>query len=43
MEGLNDTGKAMRGAKVLVCGVAYKPEDEDLDSEDPDSEDPEEE
>jgi len=27
---LNERGKALRGAKVLVCGVAYKPDIDDL-------------
>ncbi len=27
---LNDIGRALRGAKVLVCGVAYKPDIDDL-------------
>jgi UDP-N-acetyl-D-glucosamine dehydrogenase len=30
MEGLNQCGKAMRGAKVLVCGIAYKPDIDDI-------------
>jgi len=29
-EGLNDFGKAVRGAKILVCGVAYKPNIDDV-------------
>ena len=30
MEGLNDLGKAMRGARVLVVGLAYKPDVDDV-------------
>lgn len=30
MEGLNEQGKAMRGAKVLVVGLAYKPDVDDV-------------
>ncbi len=30
MEGLNELGKAMRGAKVLVVGLAYKPDVDDV-------------
>ena len=30
MEGLNELGKAMRGAKVLVIGLAYKPDVDDF-------------
>jgi UDP-N-acetyl-D-glucosamine dehydrogenase len=30
MEGLNELGKAMRGAKVLVIGLAYKPDVDDV-------------
>lgn len=30
MEGLNDHGKALRGAKVLVVGLAYKPDVDDV-------------
>lgn len=30
MEALNEDGKALRGAKVLVLGVAYKPEVDDI-------------
>src|SRR5512147_2099731 len=30
MEGLNDRGKALKGTKVLVLGVAYKPDIDDV-------------
>lgn len=30
MEGLNDKGKALRGSKILVLGVAYKPDIDDM-------------
>jgi UDP-N-acetyl-D-glucosamine dehydrogenase len=30
MEGLNDRGKALKGSKVLVLGVAYKPDIDDV-------------
>ena len=30
MEGLNDHGKALKGSKVLVLGVAYKPDVDDV-------------
>lgn len=30
MEGLNDRGKALKGSKVLVLGVAYKPDIDDM-------------
>lgn len=30
MEGLNDQGKALKGSKVLVLGVAYKPDIDDM-------------
>jgi len=30
MEALNDDGKALRGARVLVLGVAYKPDVDDI-------------
>jgi UDP-N-acetyl-D-glucosamine dehydrogenase len=30
MEGLNDHGKALKGSKVLVLGVAYKPDIDDV-------------
>ena len=30
MHGLNEHGKAMRGAKVLVLGIAYKPDVDDI-------------
>ena len=30
MEGLNDLGKAMRGSNVLVVGLAYKPDVDDV-------------
>src|SRR5690606_18300737 len=29
-DALNDGGKALKGAKVLVCGVAYKPDVDDV-------------
>ena len=30
MDGLNDTGKALRGAKILVIGLAYKADVDDV-------------
>ncbi len=30
MEGLNEVGKAVKGARVLICGVAYKPDIDDV-------------
>jgi UDP-N-acetyl-D-glucosamine dehydrogenase len=30
MEGLNEVGRALRGAKVLVLGIAYKPDVDDI-------------
>jgi len=30
MEGLNESGKALRGAKVMVIGLAYKPDVDDV-------------
>ena len=30
MEGLNDHGKALKGSRVLVLGVAYKPDIDDV-------------
>ena len=30
VEGLNETGKPVRGARVLVCGLAYKPDIDDV-------------
>jgi UDP-N-acetyl-D-glucosamine dehydrogenase len=30
IDGLNDSGKALRGAKVLVIGLAYKPDVDDV-------------
>ncbi len=29
-EGLNKLGKAIRGARILVCGIAYKPDIDDV-------------
>ncbi len=30
MDALNDRGKALKGSKVLVLGVAYKPDIDDV-------------